>query len=117
MKKINHAERVRKEPLRYDGLIGAGDSGIYFDTLFEKAAGLKESDDTLDQATEKILALNPTLDHDDVYNIIVDVLDPLRDHGFNVGFELGFGEGALLGAYGNAAPVKKTESRPAAEQN
>lgn len=90
MKKTNHVERIMAE--------NEGNE-LYF-SLVKRAAGYSKAETKFEELTQKLEALG--VDENDAEDILKDYGQTTEENGFNAGFDLGFQEGGLLGAYGKA---------------
>lgn len=92
MKKINHVERVKNADVN--------DREFYF-SLVDQAAGAKEAESIFEECITKLEAHG--VSEKDAATILTDYGTATQENGFNAGYDLGFGEGALLAAHGKAS--------------
>lgn len=88
MNKINHVERVIRD----------NEGKEIYNDLVERSAGYGKAELLFDELTTKLEALG--VDENDAEDILQSYGDAKEENGFNAGFDLGFQEGGLLGAYG-----------------
>jgi hypothetical protein len=94
MKKINHVERLVNNEGKDEDLLD------FYDQLVKQAAGAQEAEHIFEECAAKLEALG--VSEHDATHILMQYGMATQENGFNGGFEYGFQQGGLLGAYGRS---------------